>query len=61
MSNLVNLNKARKDRVRDAKRRDANAHSAKFGRSKADKQALAAKLSKASKTLDAHKVDDADP
>jgi hypothetical protein len=60
MSSLTNLNKARKDRQRDAKKRDANAHSAKFGRSSAEKQALAAKLSKASKALDGHKIDDKD-
>jgi hypothetical protein len=60
MSNLVNLNKAKKDRKRDAAKRDANAHSAKFGRSKADKQAMAAKLSKAARDLDGHKRDDKD-
>jgi hypothetical protein len=60
MSNLTNLNKARKDRKRDAQKRDANVHSEKFGRSKAEKQAMAAKLSKASKALDGHKLDDSD-
>jgi hypothetical protein len=60
MSNLVNLNKAKKDRQRDAKRRDADANSARFGRSKADKQALAARISKAAKALDGHKRDDKD-
>jgi hypothetical protein len=57
MSTLTNLNKARKDSVRSAKLRDANAHSAKFGRSKAEKQAMVAKLSKAKTALDGHKID----
>ena len=48
MSKLVNLNKARKDRKRDAQKRDAEVNAARFGRSKAEKQAMAAKLSKAS-------------
>lgn len=60
MSNLVNLNKARKDRTRDAQKRDANVHSSKFGRTKAEKQALTARLTKAAKTLDGHKRDDTD-
>ncbi|SMC74542.1 DUF4169 family protein [Primorskyibacter flagellatus] len=60
MSNLTNLNKARKDRKRDSEKRDANMHSAKFGRSKEDKQAMAAKLAKAAKSLDGHKADDKD-
>lgn len=60
MSNLINLNKARKDKLRNARRHDTNVHSVKFGRSKADKQAMAAKLSKAARTLDGHKVDDPD-
>lgn len=60
MSDLVNLNKARKDRVRDAKKRDANAHSAKFGRTKAEKQAMVARLTKANKALDGHKIDNKD-
>ena len=47
MSKLVNLNKARKDRKRDAQKRDAEVNAARFGRSKAEKQAMAAKLSKA--------------
>ncbi|KMK67553.1 DUF4169 family protein [Puniceibacterium sp. IMCC21224] len=60
MSNLTNLNKARKDRKRDAEKRDANTHSAKFGRSKAEKQAMAAKLTKAAKALDGHQLDTKD-
>lgn len=58
MSNLTNLNKAGKDRTRDARKRDADANSAKFGRSKAEKQAMAAKLSKIAKALGGHKLDD---
>ena len=58
MSNLVNLNKARKDSKRNSEKRDANANSAKFGRSKAEKQAMAAKLSKIAKDLGGHKLDD---
>ena len=56
MSNLVNLNKARRDSVKDAKKRDANAHSAKFGRSKEEKQAMAAKLAKAARDLGGHLI-----
>ena len=57
MSKLVNLNKARKDRKRDAQKRDAEVNAARLGRSKAEKQAMAAKLSKAAQTLDGHKID----
>ncbi len=57
MSTLTNLNKARKDRKRDAQKRDANMHSAKFGRSAAEKQALTARMSKAARALDGHKLD----
>lgn len=57
MSKLTNLNKARKDSTRDAKKRDADANSAKFGRSKEEKQAMAAKLSKIAKALGGHKLD----
>ena len=60
MGEVFNPSNERKDRKRDAKKRDANAHSAKFGRSKADKQAMVANLSKANKALDGHKIDDKD-
>jgi len=60
MGEVFNLSKERKDRKRDAQKRDANAHSAKFGRTKAEKQAMVAKMAKAARALDGHKIDPKD-
>ncbi len=51
---VVNLNKARKAKARDAERATAAANVAKFGRSKAEKQREAAVAEKAARDLDGH-------
>ncbi len=52
---VVNLNKARKAKARDADRASANANAAKFGRSKAEKALDDARAEKAARDLDGHK------
>jgi len=58
MSEIVNLNRARKARARDEKRITADANAAKFGRTKAERISEAAASDKARKMLDQHKLDD---
>jgi len=52
MSNVVNLNKARKRRVRTAAGEQAAANRLKFGRTKAQKQRDAAEADEARRKLD---------
>ncbi len=58
MSEIVNLNHARKARARDEKRVTADANAAKFGRTKAERIAQVAISDKASKMLDQHMLDE---
>ena len=55
MSNVVNLNKARKAKARKTAKRQAEANSIKFGRTKAEKAQDSAKTEKARRDLDGHK------
>ena len=55
MSNVVNLNKARKAKARNAAKRQAEANSIKFGRTNAEKAQDSAKTDKARHDLDGHK------
>lgn len=55
MSKVVNLNKARKSRARDAARSQADANAVKFGRSKAEKAKDRAEAEKTTRDLDGHK------
>lgn len=55
MSKVVNLNKARKQRQRDAKRRVADSNAVKFGRTKSEKAKDQAEAEKAERNLDGHK------
>ncbi len=57
MAGVVNLTKARKARDRAAKRAEADANAAKFGRSKAQRALEEAEAEKARAALDAHKRD----
>ena len=57
MAEIVNLRQARKAKARAGKEADAAANRAKFGRTKAEKQAEAAKAALADKALDGHKRD----
>ena len=57
MGEIVNLNRARKQRDRDAAKKTAEANRAKFGRTKAEKEAAAAEYARIQKTLDDSKLD----
>ena len=55
MSSPLSLNKARKDRTRSANKMQADENSAKFGQSKAQKEALKARAQQIARNLDGHK------
>ena len=55
MTKIVNLNKARKARNRDAARKTADANAIKFGRTKAEKDQDRATNDKAARDHDGHK------
>jgi len=55
---LVNLSRARKTRARDEKRRKADQNAARFGRTRAEREAEAARAAKAARDLDAHRRDE---
>lgn len=52
---VVNLNRARKSRARDAARKTADANALKFGRSKGEKARDRAEAEKSDRNLDGHK------
>ncbi|MFN4171370.1 MAG: DUF4169 family protein [Pseudorhodobacter sp.] len=52
MAEVTNLNRVRKDRVRAARRAQADANAVKFGRSKSEKEREAAAAEKARRDLD---------
>lgn len=56
MSQPINLNRARKDRARKEKKAKADANAAKYGRTKAEKQAQDTVSSKSDRALDGHKL-----
>jgi phage protein D len=51
---VVNLNKARKEKVRETEHALAKVNAAKFGRNKAEKTLSQAKAEKAKRDLDGH-------
>jgi hypothetical protein len=55
MSQPTNLNKARKERDRVARRARGDENAAKFGQSKSQKDLLKARAEKIARNLDAHK------
>jgi hypothetical protein len=55
--NLLNLTRARKTRARADQRRQADAYAAKFGRTKAERDAAALEAEKATRQLDQHKLE----
>ncbi|MGB0958650.1 MAG: DUF4169 family protein [Halocynthiibacter sp.] len=55
---VINLNKARKARLRQDATKTANQNAVKFGRSKAEKTLEAAQSDTSIKRLDGHKVQD---
>jgi hypothetical protein len=58
MGDVINLNRARKDRARAARTVEAEANRAKFGRSKAEKAADSADQARQTALLDGAKRDD---
>ncbi len=57
MSNVINLNKARKARARTAAEKLAAENRVRFGRSKEEKQRERNQTAEAAKKLDGHKLD----
>tara|TARA_R110002020_G_scaffold98621_1_gene234567 strand:+ start:6677 stop:6853 length:177 start_codon:yes stop_codon:yes gene_type:complete len=55
MTAPINLNKARKDRDRSARKSQADGNTVKFGQSKAQKEALKARAQQIARNLDGHK------
>lgn len=58
MAEVVNLNKARKARDRAARRAEADANAARFGRTKAEKDLEKARADKSARDLEAHRRDE---
>lgn len=54
---VINLNKARKSRARDEKRKSADENAVKFGRSKTERNQIEAELKMTAKRLDDHRRD----
>ncbi|MFV0244746.1 MAG: DUF4169 family protein [Qingshengfaniella sp.] len=54
----INLNRARKERARDARRKQAEANAVRFGRSKAEKARDTAEATRQADHLDAHRRDE---
>ncbi len=57
MSNVINLNKARKAKARTAAEKLATENRLRFGRSKEEKQRERNQTTEAAKKLDGHKLD----
>jgi hypothetical protein len=58
MAKLVSLSRARKDKARAEKRRQANENAVKFGRTRAEKRGETARLEAEAARLDAHRRDE---
>jgi len=58
MNEIVNLNRARKTRAREEKRVQADANAVKYGRTKAERIAEAARSEQARRILDQHHMDE---
>ncbi|MGR6329836.1 DUF4169 family protein [Sphingomonas sp. XXL09] len=58
MAEIVNLNRARKARDRAAARQTAEANRAKFGRTKAEKQADATERARSDRMLDGAQLEE---
>ncbi|SDZ32384.1 protein of unknown function [Jannaschia faecimaris] len=57
MTKPINLNRARKDRTRAARKVEADANSARFGRTKEEKAREASEASATRRRLDGHRRD----
>ena len=58
MAEIINLNRARKQRAAAAKQAEAEANRARFGRTKAEKQADAAEIARINRRIDDSKRED---
>lgn len=58
---VINLGRVRKDRARAEKRRVADANAARFGRTKAERQAEEARAKAEAAHLDAHRRSPSEP
>ena len=58
MSNLINLNKARKARAKTRKRAEADENAVRHGRTKAQKTLDKANADKANRYLDGHRTEE---
>ncbi|PIE15734.1 MAG: DUF4169 domain-containing protein [Rhodobacterales bacterium] len=58
MSQPINLNRARKSRARDEKRKIADQNAVRFGRSKSQRVLEAVRSEKARRMLDQHHLDE---
>lgn len=55
---VVSFSRARKTRARDEKKRRADGNAAKFGRTKAEREAETARAAKLAERLEGHRRDD---
>ncbi|ARJ69880.1 DUF4169 family protein [Paracoccus contaminans] len=60
MAEITNLNRFRKDKARAERRRQGDANAARFGRSRAQKEAEDAERARAERTLEQHRKADED-
>jgi len=58
MSEIVNLNRARKRHTREQNRKQAEANAVNYGRTKAERIADAARSANARQMLDQHRLDE---
>lgn len=58
MTQIINLNRARKDKARADKRKQGDANAAKHGRTKAERLRDEAEAERAARILDQHRRDD---
>jgi hypothetical protein len=57
MGNIVNLRRARKNKLRDQSQKDATENRVKYGATKASRLASEAEKSRTSRVADAHKIE----
>ncbi|MEJ0013383.1 MAG: DUF4169 family protein [Bauldia sp.] len=57
MADIVNLRRVRKSKQRDEREKEAAANRTRFGRTRAEKEAEAARRDLADKNIDGHKRD----
>lgn len=58
MTQIINLNRVRKDKARADRRKQADANAAKHGRTKAERLRDEAEAERQSRSLDRHRRDD---